>query len=102
MYGFIVNILKSDIFDYYEIENMTICEKNSNFSFKNLKKGESISYFSSSKEEHYFVDSLDKIKEKVVYFLGKNVPYKNDFYTYLLNTNVFCYFPDLRNWVYNN
>lgn len=99
MYIFIVEVLKSDTFNYYEIKSMMIYERNNITLFKNLKEGEAVSYHSNNKEEHYFVDSLDKIKEKVVYFLNKNVPYQNDCCSYFLDTNVLYYFPDLQDLV---
>jgi|GEM_PF-5861970 len=102
MVGLFVTVSKSDTLDYYEIKEMFIFDKEKNEHFKNYKQGESISYFSNTNEEHYFVDSLDKIKEKVVYFLNKNVPYQNDCCSYFLDTNVLCYFSDLEDLVYKN
>ncbi len=102
MHGLAIEILKSETFNYYEIKSMMIYERNDITLFKNLKEGEAVSYHSNNKEEHYFVDSLDKIKEKVVYFLNKNVPYQNDCCSYFLDTNVLCYFSDLEDLVYKN
>lgn len=99
MHGLAIEILKSETFNYYEIKSLMIYQFDKNLLFKNMKKGESISYISNNKEEHYFVDSLDKIKEKVVYFLNKNVPYQNDCCSYFLDTNVLYYFPDLQDLV---